>query len=262
MCYNVNYLTKKRLEYARRLQGLIDSSNLENEFDDILSRTGPVYFVNGFNHPDIPVITNKSPDHLQAFTWGLIPFWVKDPKQAVSISKMTLNARGEDIFKKPSFRNAAKHKRCLVLIDGFFEYHWFKDKSYPYYIKMANDEPMLLAGLWETWKYPKENIIRNTFSIVTTVANPIMAQIHNKPKTSEGPRMPVIIQKGMEKIWLRDIYSPLDHQSIEEIIQAYDEDELDAYTVPRLQGKTGVGNTPGAINKYEYEDLINVGGSG
>ena len=97
MCYNVNYLTKKRLEYARRLQGLIDESNLENEFDDILSRTGPVYFVNAFNHPDIPVITNKKPDHIQAFTWGLIPFWVKDPKQAVSISKMTLNARGEQI---------------------------------------------------------------------------------------------------------------------------------------------------------------------
>ena len=52
MCYNVNYLTKKRLEYARRLGGLIDSKNLEQEFDDILSRTGPVYFTNGFNHPD------------------------------------------------------------------------------------------------------------------------------------------------------------------------------------------------------------------
>jgi putative SOS response-associated peptidase YedK len=259
MCYNVNYLTKKRLEYARRLQGLIDKGNLENEFDDILSRTGPVYFVNGFNHPDIPVITNKLPDHIQAFTWGLIPFWVKDPKQAVSISKMTLNARGEDIFSKPSFRNAAKHKRCLVLIDGFFEYHWFKEKSYPYYIKMANDEPMLLAGLWETWNYAKENILRHTFSIITTRANPLMSQIHNKPKASEGPRMPVIVPKGMEKMWLSEIQSSTDRKVIEEIIQPYNENELQAFTVSKLQGKAGVGNVPEAIQKYNYEDLENNG---
>jgi putative SOS response-associated peptidase YedK len=256
MCYNVNYLTKKKLEYARRLQGLIDKSNLENEFDDILSRNGPVYFVNGFNHPDLPVITNRLPDHLQAFTWGLIPFWVKDPKQAVSISKMTLNARGEEIFKKPSFRNAAKHKRCLVLIDGFFEYHWFKEKSYPYYIKMADDKPMVLAGLWETWKFSKENIIRNTFSIVTTEANSLMAHIHNKPKGSEGPRMPVILPEGKEKSWLKDINSPLDHLSIEELIQPLDEDELQAHTVTRLQGKAGVGNSPEALTKYIYKELI------
>jgi putative SOS response-associated peptidase YedK len=255
MCYNVNYLTKKRLEYARRLQGLIDNKNLENEFDDILNKVGPIYFVNGFNHPDVPVITNKIPDHLQVFTWGLIPFWVKDPKQAISLSKMTLNARGEDIFSKPSFRNAARHKRCLVLIDGFFEYHWFKDKSYPYYIKMANDEPMLLAGLWETWNYEKENIVRHTFSIVTTRANPLMADIHNKPKASEGPRMPVIVPKGLEKIWLSDIHGAADQQAIREVIQPYNESELQAYTVSKLQGKAGVGNTPKAISRYNYEDL-------
>jgi len=255
MCYNVNYLTKKRLEYGRRLQGLIDKSNLENEFDDILQRTGPVYFVNGFNHPDVPVITNKMPDHIQTFSWGLIPFWVKDPKQAVSLSKMTLNARGEEIFKKPSFRNAARHKRCLVVIDGFFEYHWFNDKSYPYYIKLASDEPMLLAGLWETWNYTKENIVRYTFSIVTTRANPMMAYIHNKPKASEGPRMPVIVPKGSEKVWLTEIQDSVDQQLIEEIIQPYNENELQAFTVSKLQGKTGIGNVPEAIQEYHYNEL-------
>ena len=255
MCYNVNYLTKKRLEYARRLGGLIDSKNLEQEFDDILSRTGPVYFTNGFNHPDVPVITNTSQNHLQAFTWGLIPSWVKDPKQAVSISKMTLNARGEDIFSKPSFRNAARHKRCLVLIDGFFEYHWYKDKSYPYFIKMADDEPMLLAGLWETWNYQKEGILRHTFSIVTTDANPLMTYIHNKPKASEGSRMPVIVPGSMEAAWLQDIHDPLDREKVEKVIQPFDETMLKAYTVARLQGKAGVGNSQQAIKPIIYESL-------
>jgi putative SOS response-associated peptidase YedK len=258
MCYNVNYLTKKRLEYARRLQGLVDERDLENEFDDILHRTGPVYFVNGFNHPDLPVITNKLPGHIQAFTWGLIPFWVKDPKQAVSLSKMTLNARGEDIFNKPSFRNAARQKRCLVMIDGFFEYHWVRDKSYPFYVKMANEEPMLLAGLWETWNYAKENMVKHTFSIVTTRANPMMAHIHNKPKASEGPRMPVIVPRGMEKIWLGEIQNTADHKAIEGVIQPFDENKLLAYTVSRLQGKAGVGNTADAIKEYIYDDLENM----
>jgi putative SOS response-associated peptidase YedK len=255
MCYNINYLTKKRLEYARRLGGILDDRKLEHEFDDIENRTGPVYFVNGFNHPDVPLITNKSRDQVQLFTWGLIPFWVKDPKQAVSLSKVTLNARGEDIFKKPSFRNAARNKRCLVLIDGFFEYHWYNDKSYPFYIKMTSDEPMLLAGLWETWNYEKENIIRHTFSIVTTEANPMMKYIHNKPKGSEGSRMPVIVPKGMEQVWLQDIQDPLDQQKVAEVIQPYDEVEMQAYTVPRLQGKAGVGNTPQALQAYNYDGL-------
>jgi len=256
MCYNVNYLTKKRLEYARRLKGIIDERNLENEFNDILSRTGPVFFVNGFNHPDIPVITNSLPEHLQLMTWGLIPFWVKDPAQAVSLSKRTLNARGEAIFQKPSFRNAARNKRCLVLIDGFFEYQWYKEKSYPHYIKMANGEPMLLAGLWETWKYEKEGIVRHTFSIVTTEANPMMAEIHNKPKASEGPRMPVIIPKGLEMDWLSPVDDPTGKKKVEEVIQPFDESDLIAFTVPKLQGKNGVGNVKEAICEYSYEDLM------
>jgi len=256
MCYNVNYLTKKRLEYARRLQGIIDEKNLIREYDELYARTGPVYFTNGFNHPDVPVITNSSPDHLQAFTWGLIPFWVKDPKQAVTLNKKTLNARGEDMFNKPSFRNAAKNKRCLVLIDGFFEYHWQKDKSYPHYIKMANDEPMLLAGLWETWNYQEEGMVRHTFSIVTTQANVMMEHIHNNPKGSEGPRMPVIIPKGFEREWLIEINDPLDQKKIQELIRPYEDKELEAYTVPRLQGKAGVGNVKEAIQECHYDELL------
>ncbi len=256
MCYNVNYLTKKRLEYARRLKGIIDERILDAEVENIYKRTGPVFYTNGFNHPDIPVITNFNPYHLQSMTWGLIPFWVRDPEQAVILSKRTLNARGEEMFNKPSFRNAAHNKRCLILLDGFFEYHWHNGKSYPYYIKMANDEPMLLAGLWETWNYKKESLIRNTFSIVTTNANSLMAHIHNKPKASEGPRMPVIVPKGLEMEWLGAANDPPGQQKVKEMIQPYDESELMAYTVPRLQGKYGVGNVKEALGEYKYEDLL------
>ncbi|MEM7037984.1 MAG: SOS response-associated peptidase, partial [Bacteroidota bacterium] len=66
----------------------------------------------------LPVITNESPEELQLYRWGLVPSWAKDP----SIGNRMINARGETIHQKPSFRNAFKRKRCLVLADGFYEW--------------------------------------------------------------------------------------------------------------------------------------------
>lgn len=255
MCYNVNYLTKQKEEYARRIKGVLPNADFDKNWENIRKKTVPVYYDNGFNHPDLPVITNKSLDRLQLFSWGLIPFWVKDAKQAVDISKRTLNARGEDIFNKPSFRNAAKNKRCLILLDGFFEYHWKENKSYPFYIQMKNSEPMFMAGLWETWKYEKEGIIRNSISIVTTKANSMMAFIHNKPKGSDEPRMPVIVPNGMEEQWLTEINDKTDQERVMDMIRPFDENEMKAYTVRRLRGKEGVGNVPEAIEEFEYSEL-------
>ena len=255
MCYNVNYLTKKRIEYAKRLGGLIDEEDLDNDFDEILSKNIPRYYATGFEHPDLPVITNEDPHKLQMFSWGLIPFWVKDPKQAIMLSNKTLNARGEEMFDKPSFRNSARNKRCLVLIDGFFEYHWYDGKAYPYYIQLKNGEPMVMAGLWESWHYPKENIHRYSLSIVTTAANGLMSYIHNKPAGSQEPRMPVILSRENENKWLIDIQAKIDQEQIQTLIQPYEESEMVGYTVPKLKGKDGIGNIKDAIREFRYSEL-------
>lgn len=255
MCYNVNYLTKKKEEYARRILGKIQLKNFDQDWKIITSKTGPVYYDTGFSFPDIPVITSERPDTLQLYTWGLIPFWVKAPEQAESLRKQTLNARGEDIYEKPAFRNAAKRQHCLILLDGFFEYHWEKDKSYPFYIKMKNDEPMLMGGLWENWRYEKEGIQRNTFTIITTRANPMMEYIHNRPKGSEGPRMPVIVPPGMEEAWLSASDDKVGKDKARSVLQPFDARELEAYTVPKLRGKEGTGNSPKAIEEYSYAEL-------
>jgi putative SOS response-associated peptidase YedK len=255
MCYNINYLTKKKEEYARRLGGLLSPDGFSKSWDAIQVKTIPVYYDTGFNHPDIPVITHDKPDSLQLFGWGLIPFWVKDPKKAVELSNRTLNARGEEIFQKPSFRNSAVKKRCLILVDGFFEYHWYKDKSYPFYITMKDGLPMLLGGLWETWHYKPADMVRSTCSIVTTRANSLMEYIHNKPKGSEGPRMPLIIPGGGEKKWLMPVEDKIDREEVQELIRPFDETMLEYYTVPKLKGKEGVGNAPEAIKRLSYPEL-------
>ncbi len=256
MCYNIAYLTKKKLDYARRFRETGDMTDLEKVLNELYGKAGPTYYASGFDHPDVPVITNTDPGKIQLFGWGLIPYWVKDPMQAVEISKRTINARGENIFEKPSFRVPAKKQRCLVLVDGFFEFHWKNDKAYPFYISLKSNEPMALAGLWDTWHNSSENITRNTFTIVTTRANSIMTFIHNKPKASEGSRMPVIIPRESEKVWLNGgAVTDKDINIIRRLLVSYDSDALETYTVGKLKGKNAAGNTPRALEKFDYPEM-------
>jgi len=256
MCYDIRFLTKKKLKYARRFannEG--DIKDLEDQLRKLGEKIGPHYHATGFDHPDVPVITDNARNKIQLFNWGLIPMWVKDVRKAVELSNRTLNARGEEIFEKTSYKSAAKYRRCLVLIDGFFEYHWKNEKSFPHHIELINNEPMALAGLWETWKLESEDLVRNTFTIVTTKANPLMAHIHNKPKGSIESRMPLIIPKELEDEWLKPVQDPLDIEEVKSIITPYDPEEMHAFTVPKLKGKQAVGNVPDAIKKVSYPEL-------
>ena len=256
MCYDIRFLTKKKLQYAKRFAGNeADIEDLEEQLKKLGEKIGPYYHVSGFDHPDVPVITNLERKKIQLFNWGLIPGWVKDARKAVEISNRTLNARGEEMFEKPSFKSAAKNRRCLVIVDGFFEYHWKNGASYPHHIYLKNDEPIALAGLWETWELEDQDIHRNTFAIVTTKANPMMAHIHNKPKGSLEPRMPLIIPKELEDEWLKPVTDPLDLEELKTLLKPYDEDEMQSHTVIKLKGKQAVGNDPKAVEKVFYPEL-------
>lgn len=258
MCYDIRYLTKKKLQYARRFAASEeDIQELEEQLHKIGERTGPYYHISGFDHPDVPVITNENRRHIRLYNWGLIPRWVKDVNQAVTLSNKTLNARGEEMFEKPAYRSAARHRRCLVMVDGFYEHHWKNNKAYPYHITLKNKEPIALGGLWETWEEKQSGLIRQTFTIVTTRANAFMARIHNKPRGSAGPRMPLIIPKELEGEWLRPVEDQIDIQCIKEMVEPYDQNELEAHTVARLKGKSAVGNIPAAVEKVSYEELEN-----
>ena len=82
----------------------------------------PTQHANAFTHPLMPIITNDKPDTIQLFKWGLIPNWVQEKERAKEISNMTLNARVETVKEKPSFKEAIKSQRCLVIADGFYEW--------------------------------------------------------------------------------------------------------------------------------------------
>lgn len=122
--------------------------------------------------------------------WGLVPHWTKDSKLGFS----TINARAEDVASKPAFREALRKRRCLVPADAFFEWKWLAVKSkLPFAIGLKSDEPYAFAGLWESWQ-PKDGEPLETFTILTTAPNELMAPIHN--------RMPVILETKDYDRWL------------------------------------------------------------
>ncbi len=246
MCYDIAYMTKRSDKYATHY-GISARS-----VDAVQKKSPPVYHVQGFAHPDIPVLL--SGPELNLFHWGLIPFWVKDSKGATQISNRTLNARGEEMFNKPAFRKSAGSRRCLVLIDGFFEHYWENGKSYPFYITHKEDEPMTLGGLWDTWKNQEGDVVYSV-SVVTTAANELMSRIHNNPKSSEGPRMPLVLEPELYRPWLEAPDDPAGKAQILEIVDACDPDFLTAWAVDRLRGKQYPGNVAEIRNPVNYQDI-------
>ena len=127
---------------------------------------------------------------LAMFRWGLVPFWAKDP----SIGNRMINARSETVAEKPSFRNAYRKRRCLVLVDGFYEWRREGDVKTPYFISRKDGSPFAFAGLWESWSSKETDESLQTTAIITAAANDFMAQIHQ--------RMPVVVTPDRAGRWL------------------------------------------------------------
>ncbi len=122
--------------------------------------------------------------------WGLVPFWAKDP----AIGNRMINARAETVAEKPSYRAAYRHRRCLVLADGFYEWQRQGDGKVPHFISLASGEPFALAGLWEHWKDKQTGDSLQTTTLITTEANEFMRPLHH--------RMPVVLEPASADEWL------------------------------------------------------------
>lgn len=151
--------------------------------------------INEFSFPKTPVITYQNPNLIQHYQWGLIPAWASD----INIQKNTLNARIETLYEKPSFKNVVNN-RCLVIADGFFEWQWLDEKGKKkqgFLITLPQHELFAFADIWSEWLHKKTGELINSYSIITTGAKSLIADIHNFKK-----RMPVILPISMEKNWL------------------------------------------------------------
>ncbi|MEY3093461.1 MAG: hypothetical protein RLZZ269_1003 [Actinomycetota bacterium] len=142
---------------------------------------------------------------LGRFQWGLVPHWSKDP----SGSARLINARSETVFEKPSFRSSAASRRCIVPMDGFYEWRTVyetprpaKSPKEPVYVTRTDGQPLAVAGLWASWRDPNlgdDAPWLHTCCIVTTQANATMAPIHD--------RMPVVLEHDDWSTWLDTAHS-------------------------------------------------------
>jgi putative SOS response-associated peptidase YedK len=142
--------------------------------------------------PTQPVPIVRISERARAFAlvrWGLIPAWVKDPREFA----LLINARGETVNEKPAFRNAMQRRRCLFPADGFYEWKSDGERKRPHFIRPRGGGPIAFAGLWETWMGPNGEEVE-TACIVTTKANRTLAPIHD--------RMPVVITPEAFEMWL------------------------------------------------------------
>ncbi len=125
---------------------------------------------------------------LVELVWGLVPAWAKDP----AIGNKLINARGETVHEKASFKRAFERRRCLVVADGFFEWRKTEQGKQPFHITLKDGTPFAFAGLWERWTRAGPPI--ESCTIVTTAANDLLGPIHR--------RMPVILHACDWAAWL------------------------------------------------------------
>jgi putative SOS response-associated peptidase YedK len=197
MCFHTEQ-TKLGIELETRFKATMDDPL---EFH-------PQNHINGFEFPETPVIIDEKPTIITHYNWGLIPAWAKDKE----IQKYTLNAKIETVDEKPSFKNSV-NKRCLVIANGYFEWQWLDPKGknkQKYELCLPNQELFAFAGLYSHWVNKNTGEIKNTYTILTTEANTLLAEIHNHKK-----RMPVVLKGEDETKWL-------EHQPIQDFAFPYD----------------------------------------
>jgi len=152
------------------------------------------------------------------FKWGLVPRWAKDS----SIGNKLVNARSETVAEKPSFREAFLRRRCLVPVDGFYEWSRRGEKKRPYYFHMNEGEPFAIAGLWERWEGDEGPL--ETCTLLTTGANDLLAPYHD--------RMPVILRPKDYELWLdADVQRA---ELLTPLLRPYAPGEMNAYAVSTI----------------------------
>ncbi len=168
----------------------------------------------------LAIINNGSKNKMGYLRWGLIPPWAKD----LSMGNKMINARSESLIEKPSFRNAYKKKRCIIIADSFYEWKRTNTKTKtPMRIKLKSDDLFAMAGLWEKWQSPEGKPVFSC-SVITTTANEMVRDIHD--------RMPVILRPETEKVWLNPAIVDTDY--LNQLLVPLDSELMEAYEVSSL----------------------------
>ncbi|OFY57544.1 MAG: hypothetical protein A2V50_05155 [Bacteroidetes bacterium RBG_19FT_COMBO_42_10] len=235
MCFSVNVnLVKEEIEERYGI-------NFPDKY-----RYEPSYYYHAFGLPVVPAVCSENPGTVRFLKWGLIPPWIKNNEEAEAIRFRTFNARAETVGTKPSFSSSFRSRRCLIPVKGFYEWQHVGKNKIPWYIYHAENEILTMAGLYSEWTPPDSSESLSTFSIITTDANELMAEVHNSKK-----RMPVILDRNCEEKWIDPDLSATDASGM---LKPCPSDLLRAHTIsPLVNSRTANKNTPEVIRPYDYK---------
>lgn len=248
MCYDIKTSIKTQIKRALYKN---DQATVDGLIKKLTPYQQTLFHASGFAHPKTLIYTNKEIHIPCVAIWGLIPSWVKSEADQLKFWNNTLNARGETIFEKPSFRYSAKNGRCVIYLDGFYEHHHYNGNNYPFFIEKRNKEPLVVGGLWTDWVNKESGEVIRSFTIVTTKGNAVLRKIHNNPKMKEA-RMPLILEKEAEEVWL----TASEENQVKELIKPNNDIQLNYYTVEKLRGKKALGNVEAASMEKSYPELV------
>jgi putative SOS response-associated peptidase YedK len=151
--------------------------------------------------------------------WGLVPAWAKDP----AIGNRLINARAETAAGKTAFGAAMRRRRCLIVADGFYEWRPTGRSKQPYYVRLRDDRPFGIAGLWEAWEGAGHSTLESC-ALLTTAANDLVRPIHD--------RMPAIIAATDYQPWLDPLLE--DPRLLLPLLRPYPSAEMTAHPVGTL----------------------------
>lgn len=253
MCYHISFEVKLEsvLDY---FPDLVVDTQVDMEYPS-------ASYLNGFNHPSVKVILKSRKDenrHLASMMWGFLPGYIKDYEAAQKFWNgykdeegkwhtgfITLNAIGEELLEKKLYKDATLNRRCIFLMDGFYEWqHYFPIGKkgqrlktaikYPHHIYLKdNPYPFIMAaGIWNPWKHTEVDketgelttTVTPTLSLLTTKANSLMEKIHNSKK-----RMPTFLTKELAEEWIQDDLS--EERIIEIATNQYPADKMEAFSI-------------------------------
>lgn len=231
----------------------VTAKQLEERYDAALSASAhfqPVYHANAYQFPAWPIVTHQEPGRFQLMHWGLIPRWTKTSDNAADMRTRTINARSETIYEKPSFRSAVQAgKRCLIPVTGFYEWHTMGSKKFPFYITTSDQEIASIVGLWDEWADPETGELYQTYTLLTTDANSLLAVIHNTKK-----RMPCVLTKDAEQAWLHGNLSEADALALLE--KQYPVSKMHSYSISkRITSRTEPSDVPEVMAPSNYPEL-------
>lgn len=212
-----------RYRLSRRAEIIRDHFGIDTEVD-----WSPRYNI----APTQPVATihqhhSEPKREFSLMRWGLIPYWSKD----AGVGARMINARAETVAIKPAFREPLRYRRCLVPVDGFYEWKRDGHGKQPYCFTSADDSPFAFAGLWDRWSAPDGTIVKSC-AIVTTTPNALMADVHD--------RMPVILPADGYDLWLDP--SIHDSASLCDLLKPFDSSAMHRFPVSTR------------VNKVENDD--------